>query len=138
MNGSLDYETETWYTFTVFAKESSTSESWKANCTVTVILSDVNEYDPKFTQGSYHAVIEENKAAGFEVITVSLSLLTTTSSPPCLMLGMSVVTGRWPYELAGGGIGISTKWTCFLLIPFVKKSHLMGSIFLFVYVVVLP
>ena len=113
MNGSLDYETETSYTFTVFAEESSTSESWKANCTVTVILSDVNEYDPEFTQDSYHAVIEENKATGFEVITVSLSLLTTTSSPPCLMLGMSVVTGRWPYELGGGeGVGISTKWAC--------------------------
>ena len=112
MNGSLDYETETSYTFTVFAEESSTSESWKANCTVTVILSDVNEYDPEFTQDSYHAVIEENKAAGLGVITVSLSLLTTTSSPPpCLMLGMSVVTGRWPYEL-GGGVGISTKWAC--------------------------
>lgn len=73
VNGSLDYETEMSYSFTVFAQESSTSEGWKANCTVTVILSDVNEYDPEFTQVSYHAVIEENKAAGFEVITVILS-----------------------------------------------------------------
>ena len=82
MNGSLDYETQTSYFFTVFAEESSTSERWKANCTVTVILGDVNEYDPVFTQDSYHAVIEENKASGFEVITVILCLRYLTDPPP--------------------------------------------------------
>jgi hypothetical protein len=74
VNGSLDYETNTSLSFTVFAEESSTSEKWKANCTVTVNLGDVNEFDPEFTQVSYYALIEENKAAGFEVATVSFTL----------------------------------------------------------------
>ena len=137
MNGSLDYETETSYTFTVFAEESSTSESWKANCTVTVILSDVNEYDPEFTQDSYHAVIEENKAAGLEVITVSLSLLTTTSSPPLFDAWNERSDWALAVGIGGGGRHIN-KVGMFMLIPFVKKSHLVESIFLFVYVVVLP
>ena len=71
VNGSLDYESNTSFSFTVFAQESLTSEKWKANCTVTVNLSDVNEYDPEFTETSYYALIEENKAAGFEVVTVN-------------------------------------------------------------------
>jgi hypothetical protein len=74
VNGSLDYESNTSFSFTVFAQESSTSEKWKANCTITVNLSDVNEYDPEFTQDSYYALIEENKAAGLKVVTVSESL----------------------------------------------------------------
>jgi hypothetical protein len=70
VNGSLDYESNTSFSFTVFAQESSTSEKWKANCTITVNLSDVNEYDPEFTHDSYYALIDENKAAGLEVVTV--------------------------------------------------------------------
>ena len=71
INGSLDYESNTSFSFTVFAQESLTPEKWKANCTVTVNLSDVNEYDPEFTKTSYYALIEENKAAGFEVVTLN-------------------------------------------------------------------
>ena len=71
VNGSLDYESNTSISFIVFAREISTDEKWNANCTVTVILSDVNEFDPKFTQVSYHASIEENKPTDFEVVKVN-------------------------------------------------------------------
>ncbi|XP_028399940.1 protocadherin Fat 4-like isoform X2 [Dendronephthya gigantea] len=73
VNGSLDYETNTSLSFTLFAQESSTSEKWKANCTINVVLSDVNEYDPKFTKDSYYALIEENKPAGSEIVKVKAS-----------------------------------------------------------------
>lgn len=55
------------------AQESSTSEKWQDNCTVIVILNDVNEYDPEFTRVNYHAVVDENEASGARVITVCSS-----------------------------------------------------------------
>ena len=72
VNGSLNYEANNSFSLTLFAQESSTSEKWTANCTVDVVLSDVNEYDPQFIKQSYYASIEENKPAGSEIIKVQL------------------------------------------------------------------
>lgn len=70
MNGTLDYEMNTSLKLTVFAEESLTNEKFRANCSVEVILNDVNEYDPVFLEESYFATIYENEEAGATIAQV--------------------------------------------------------------------
>ena len=59
----------------IFAEEGSTAEKWKANCTVTIRLKDVNEFDPEFPLSSYYGYIKENSASDSLVVTVGYSVL---------------------------------------------------------------
>ncbi|XP_051253122.1 protocadherin-16-like [Dicentrarchus labrax] len=67
LTGSLDYEERTWYTLTV--RSSDSKHQSEAN--LTVLVDDVNDNAPTFTQDLYQVTISEHLPAGSAVITVT-------------------------------------------------------------------
>lgn len=57
----------------VIAEESAPFSHLRHNATVTVILKDVNEFNPEFNQTIYSASVKESEVIGTRVLTVSLS-----------------------------------------------------------------
>ncbi|KAG9264637.1 protocadherin-16-like [Astyanax mexicanus] len=67
LTGQLDYEERTWYTVTI-----STSDCMhKSEANLTVVVEDVNDNAPVFTQDLYQATLAEHTPAGSSVITVT-------------------------------------------------------------------
>jgi hypothetical protein len=54
----------------IFAEESQTATKQQHNASVSVTLTDTNEFDPVFTSSSYNGNISENSAIGTTVIQV--------------------------------------------------------------------
>ncbi|XP_056139750.1 protocadherin-16-like [Lampris incognitus] len=67
LTGPLDYEERTWYTLTV--RSSDSKHQSEAN--LTVLVEDVNDNAPTFTQDLYQVSISEHLPAGSAVITVT-------------------------------------------------------------------
>ncbi|KAM8903146.1 protocadherin-16-like [Spinachia spinachia] len=67
LTGLLDYEDRTWYTLTV--RSSDSLHQSEAN--ITVLVDDVNDNAPTFTQDSYQVTVSEHLPAGSPVITVT-------------------------------------------------------------------
>ncbi|KAL6115852.1 dchs1 [Pungitius sinensis] len=67
LTGLLDYEDRTWYTLTV--RSSDSVHQSEAN--ITVLVDDVNDNAPTFTQDSYQVTVSEHLPAGSPVITVT-------------------------------------------------------------------
>ncbi|KAF7701166.1 protocadherin-16 [Silurus meridionalis] len=67
LTSPLDYEEKTWYTLTV--KTSDSKHQTEAN--LTVLVEDVNDNVPTFTQDLYQAALAEHSPPGTSVITVT-------------------------------------------------------------------
>uniref|UniRef100_A0A669B0U8 Protocadherin-16 n=1 Tax=Oreochromis niloticus TaxID=8128 RepID=A0A669B0U8_ORENI len=67
LTGPLDYEERTWYTLTV--RSSDSKHQSEAN--LTVLVDDVNDNSPTFTQDLYQVAVSEHLPAGSAVITVT-------------------------------------------------------------------
>uniref|UniRef100_A0A672FZE0 Protocadherin-16 n=1 Tax=Salarias fasciatus TaxID=181472 RepID=A0A672FZE0_SALFA len=67
LTGALDYEERTWYTLTV--RSSDSKHQSEAN--LTVLVDDVNDNAPSFTQDLYQVTVSEHLPAGSAVITVT-------------------------------------------------------------------
>ncbi|KAG7243059.1 hypothetical protein INR49_016434, partial [Caranx melampygus] len=67
LTGPLDYEERTWYTLTV--RSSDSKHQSEAN--LTVLVDDVNDNVPTFTQDFYQVTVSEHLPAGSAVITVT-------------------------------------------------------------------
>ncbi|KAK5929634.1 hypothetical protein CgunFtcFv8_010853 [Champsocephalus gunnari] len=67
LTGLLDYEERTWYTLTV--RSSDSKHQSEAN--ITVLVDDVNDNTPTFTQDLYQVTVSEHLPAGSAVITVT-------------------------------------------------------------------
>uniref|UniRef100_A0A8C2ZSL3 Protocadherin-16 n=1 Tax=Cyclopterus lumpus TaxID=8103 RepID=A0A8C2ZSL3_CYCLU len=67
LTGLLDYEDRTWYTLTV--RSSDSIHQSEAN--ITVLVDDVNDNAPTFTQDLYQVTVSEHLPAGSAVITVT-------------------------------------------------------------------
>ncbi|XP_039987657.1 protocadherin-16 [Xiphias gladius] len=67
LTGPLDYEERTWYTLTV--RSSDSKHQSEAN--LTVLVDDVNDNAPIFTQDLYQVTVSEHLPAGSPVITVT-------------------------------------------------------------------
>uniref|UniRef100_UPI003AAAC68E protocadherin-16-like n=1 Tax=Centroberyx gerrardi TaxID=166262 RepID=UPI003AAAC68E len=67
LTGPLDYEERTWYTLTV--RSSDSKHQSEAN--LTVLVDDVNDNAPTFTQDLYQVTVSEHLPAGSAVITVT-------------------------------------------------------------------
>lgn len=66
---NLDYETTKSYQLTVRATDSVTGEF--ANVFVNILIEDVNDNSPNFTQASYNAYVMETAEVGKSIATVS-------------------------------------------------------------------
>ncbi|KAF7700324.1 protocadherin-16 [Silurus meridionalis] len=69
LTGQLDYEERTWYTVTV--RTSDSLHQSEAN--LTILVEDVNDNVPVFTQDLYQVTLAEHSPAGSSVITVTAS-----------------------------------------------------------------
>ncbi|KAM3875515.1 LOW QUALITY PROTEIN: protocadherin-16-like [Diretmus argenteus] len=67
LTGPLDYEERTWYTLTI--RSSDSKHQSEAN--LTVLVDDVNDNAPTFTQDLYQVTISEHLPSGSAVITVT-------------------------------------------------------------------
>ncbi|XP_071379690.1 protocadherin-16-like [Centroberyx affinis] len=67
LTAPLDYEERTWYTLTV--RSSDSKHQSEAN--LTVLVDDVNDNAPTFTQDLYQVTVSEHLPAGSAVITVT-------------------------------------------------------------------
>ncbi|KAK2912906.1 protocadherin-16-like [Channa argus] len=67
LTGPLDYEERTWYTLTV--RSSDSKHQSEAN--LTVLVDDVNDNAPTFTQDFYQVTVSEHVPAGSAIITVT-------------------------------------------------------------------
>ncbi|KAJ7995813.1 hypothetical protein DPEC_G00248480 [Dallia pectoralis] len=67
LTGPLDYEERTWYTVTVRATDSQ--HQTEAN--LTILVEDVNDNAPAFTQNHYQVTLAEHSPAGSVVVTVT-------------------------------------------------------------------
>ncbi|XP_035010290.2 protocadherin-16-like [Hippoglossus stenolepis] len=67
LTGPLDYEERTWYTLTI--RSSDSRHQSEAN--LTVLVDDVNDNAPTFTQDLYQVTVSEHLPAGSAVITVT-------------------------------------------------------------------
>ncbi|XP_060743723.1 protocadherin-16 [Tachysurus vachellii] len=67
LTGQLDYEERTWYTVTV--RTSDSVHQSEAN--LTVLVEDVNDNAPVFTQDLYQVTLAEHSPSGSSVITVT-------------------------------------------------------------------
>uniref|UniRef100_A0A8C5E6S0 Protocadherin-16 n=1 Tax=Gouania willdenowi TaxID=441366 RepID=A0A8C5E6S0_GOUWI len=67
LTGALDYEERTWYTLTVRASDSK----HQSEANLTVLVEDVNDNAPSFTNDLYQATVPEHFPVGSAVITVT-------------------------------------------------------------------
>uniref|UniRef100_A0A674E8H8 Protocadherin-16 n=1 Tax=Salmo trutta TaxID=8032 RepID=A0A674E8H8_SALTR len=67
LTAPLDYEEKTWYTLTVMATDSK--HQTEAN--LTILVEDVNDNAPTFTQDLYQMTLAEHSPAGSAVVTVT-------------------------------------------------------------------
>ncbi|XP_036935519.1 protocadherin-16-like [Acanthopagrus latus] len=67
LTGPLDYEERTWYTLTV--RSSDSKHQSEAN--LTVLVDDVNDNAPAFTQDLYQVTVSEHLPAGSALITLT-------------------------------------------------------------------
>ncbi|XP_052323476.1 protocadherin-16 [Oncorhynchus keta] len=67
LTAPLDYEERTWYTLTVRATDSK--HQTEAN--LTILVEDVNDNVPTFTQDLYQVILAEHTPAGSAVVTVT-------------------------------------------------------------------
>ncbi|CAL8363929.1 unnamed protein product [Merluccius merluccius] len=67
LTGPLDYEERSWYTLTVRASDSQ----HQSEANITVLVEDVNDNAPMFTQDLYQVTVSEHLPAGSTVVTVT-------------------------------------------------------------------
>ena len=67
VNSTLDRETKSQYQLIVSAED----ESYVRDTTVTIVISDINDNAPTFTQGAYSVSLPEGLATGSSVVQVS-------------------------------------------------------------------
>ena len=73
VNSGLDRETKAQFALTVVAKDSG-SPSLSASVVVTVIIDDVNDNPPMFSQSIFYGSIREDASTGSTVLKVSTPL----------------------------------------------------------------
>ena len=56
--------------FQIFAEETGTVAKQQHNASIVITVTDVNEYDPVFTQSGFYGNVSENAANGTAVVKV--------------------------------------------------------------------
>ncbi|KAL4608577.1 protocadherin-16-like [Arapaima gigas] len=67
LTGQLDFEKRTWYTLTIRASDSQ----HQSEANLTVLVEDINDNAPAFTQDLYQATLPEHSPPGSSVVTVT-------------------------------------------------------------------
>ncbi|CAG09028.1 unnamed protein product [Tetraodon nigroviridis] len=100
LTGPLDYEERTWYTVTV-----STSDSkHHSEANLTVLVDDVNDNAPTFTQDMYQVTVAEHLPAGSAVVTVTATDRDSGDNGKIIYRVMSSTKGIFYIDPSNGNV----------------------------------
>ncbi|GLD53497.1 protocadherin-16-like protein, partial [Lates japonicus] len=105
LTGPLDYEERTWYTLTV--RSSDSKHQSEAN--LTVLVDDVNDNAPAFTQDLYQVTVSEHLPAGSAVITVTATDRDSGENGKITYRVMSSTRGIFYIDPSNGTLFINQK-----------------------------
>uniref|UniRef100_A0A4W6E2A7 Protocadherin-16 n=1 Tax=Lates calcarifer TaxID=8187 RepID=A0A4W6E2A7_LATCA len=105
LTGPLDYEERTWYTLTV--RSSDSKHQSEAN--LTVLVDDVNDNAPAFTQDLYQVTVTEHLPAGSAVITVTATDRDSGENGKITYRVMSSTRGVFYIDPSNGTLFINQK-----------------------------
>ncbi|MEQ2244133.1 hypothetical protein ILYODFUR_014045 [Ilyodon furcidens] len=105
LTGSLDYEERTWYTLTV---RSSDSEH-QSEANLTVLVDDVNDNAPTFTQDLYQVTVSEHLGAGSALITLTATDRDSGENGKITYRVMSSTNGAFFIDPSNGTLFINQK-----------------------------
>uniref|UniRef100_A0A8C2ZQ62 Protocadherin-16 n=1 Tax=Cyclopterus lumpus TaxID=8103 RepID=A0A8C2ZQ62_CYCLU len=104
LTGLLDYEDRTWYTLTV--RSSDSIHQSEAN--ITVLVDDVNDNAPTFTQDLYQVTVSEHLPAGSAVITVTATDRDSGENGKITYRVMSSTRGVFYIDPSNGEVTVCT------------------------------
>ncbi|KAK2846728.1 hypothetical protein Q5P01_009727 [Channa striata] len=105
LTGPLDYEERTWYTLTV--RSSDSKHQSEAN--FTVLVDDVNDNVPTFTQDFYQVTISEHLPAGSAIITVTATDRDSGENGKIIYRVMSSTRGIFHIDPNNGTLFLNQK-----------------------------
>ncbi|XP_034723136.1 protocadherin-16-like [Etheostoma cragini] len=105
LTGLLDYEERTWYTLTV--RSSDSKHQSEAN--LTVLVDDVNDNAPNFTQDMYQVTVSEHLPAGSAVITVTATDRDSGDNGKITYRVMSSTRGVFYIDPSNGTLFVNQK-----------------------------
>ncbi|XP_010767620.1 protocadherin-16-like, partial [Notothenia coriiceps] len=105
LTGLLDYEERTWYTLTV--RSSDSKHQSEAN--ITVLVDDVNDNAPTFTQDLYQVTVSEYLPAGSAVITVTATDRDSGENGKITYRVMSSTRGVFYIDPSNGTLFVNQK-----------------------------
>ncbi|XP_044210752.1 protocadherin-16-like [Thunnus albacares] len=105
LTGPLDYEERTWYTLTI--RSSDSKHQSEAN--LTVLVDDVNDNAPTFTQDFYQVTVTEHLPAGSAVITVTATDRDTGENGKITYRVMSSTRGVFYIDPSNGTLFVNQK-----------------------------
>nr|XP_057935723.1 protocadherin-16-like [Doryrhamphus excisus] len=105
LTGALDYEERTWYTLTI---RSSDSEH-QSEANLTVLVEDVNDNTPVFTQDLYQVSVSEHITAGSALITVTATDSDSGDNGKIIYKVMSSTRGVFSIDPSNGTLFINQK-----------------------------
>ncbi|XP_034063007.1 protocadherin-16-like isoform X1 [Gymnodraco acuticeps] len=105
LTGLLDYEERTWYTLTV--RSSDSKHQSEAN--ITVLVDDVNDNTPTFTQDLYQVTVSEHLPAGSAVITVTATDRDSGENGKITYRVMSSTRGVFYIDPSNGTLFVNQK-----------------------------
>ncbi|KAK1900595.1 Protocadherin-16, partial [Dissostichus eleginoides] len=105
LTGLLDYEERTWYTLTV--RSSDSKHQSEAN--ITVLVDDVNDNAPTFTQDLYQVTVSEHLPAGSAVITVTATDRDSGENGKITYRVMSSTRGVFYIDPSNGTLFVNQK-----------------------------
>ncbi|TDH14711.1 hypothetical protein EPR50_G00022900 [Perca flavescens] len=105
LTGLLDYEERTWYTLTV--RSSDSKHQSEAN--LTVLVDDVNDNAPTFTQDLYQVTVSEHLPAGSAVITVTATDCDSGDNGKITYRVMSSTRGVFYIDPSNGTLFVNQK-----------------------------
>ncbi len=60
------------FSLQIIATEPQTATGFKDTTNVTIIIQDVNEFNPMYSESSYTAVVDDSNSVGTQVVKVSM------------------------------------------------------------------
>ncbi|XP_077397746.1 protocadherin-16-like [Festucalex cinctus] len=102
---ALDYEERTWYTLTI--RSSDSAHQSEAN--LTVLVEDVNDNTPAFTQDLYQVTVSENLPEGSALITVTATDSDSGDNGKVTYRVMSSTRGVFSIDPSNGTLFVNQK-----------------------------
>ncbi|KAK5868901.1 hypothetical protein PBY51_009876 [Eleginops maclovinus] len=105
LTGLLDYEERTWYTLTVHSSDSK----HQSEANITVLVDDVNDNAPTFTQDLYQVSVSEHLPAGSAVITLTATDRDSGENGKITYRVMSSTRGVFYIDPSNGTLFVNQK-----------------------------